>query len=92
MGRNKERHNSFNYQDLAWNSPQEVAGMSFALSEPETRVDETTLDVLSIFSEGQQLASNHTSRFHLFDEKYPHIAPHLPKEMIEDDFSEESWP
>lgn len=94
MARNSERLEAISEQFAGWVSPlgiSETPASQF-LSDPDPSLDPVTQAVIAIFSEGQALANGPKSKFHLLDERYPHVAPHLPKEMIEDDLSEESWP
>lgn len=78
----------------SWNSPTGVneGPSSFMVVEPIPQVDQTTLDVLGIFDEAQALVKPDKIRYHLFDQIYPKTAMHLPTEMNEDDYSEESLP
>ena len=83
---------ALNFEDAAWNSPEGIPTAAADISEPEHQIEQTTLDVIAIFDERQALAHNFSSRFHLLDTSNPPSAPHLPREIVTDDYSEDSMP
>ena len=92
MERKKAERKAFKHESAAWNSPSGTSGHTGFEQEPEVSVDLTLRTVIGIFDEGQAFAHKFSSRFHLLDTSNPPSAPHLPREIVTDDYSEDSMP
>jgi len=64
-----------------------------SLSEPDHLLpDLPDPDILEIFVEGQRKSTCQSTRYDLLDDKWQKRNPLCPKDVIEDDYSEESRP
>lgn len=87
--RKEDLRQALDHQDAAWRSPDGVSEHIGFEAEPEVVVDETLVDVLRIFDEGQRNASN---PYDLLDQSFESTPPFCSNRINSDDYSEDSRP